>query len=86
MVNSNSFWSCRFKRPDTLKRHKSFEAAAKKAGNNGFVYSGNDKSVKQVFIRANGEVESYDTATQPQYCDTCGFDMREAMRSFNIIE
>lgn len=81
-----SFWSCKLKRPDTLKRHKTFEAAAKAAGDYGFVYSVNDNTVKQVFKRATGIIESYDTKEQSQYCDTQGFDMLAALRSFNIIK
>jgi hypothetical protein len=82
----NCFWSCKLKRPDTLKRHKTFDTAAKRAGDHGFVYSEADKTVKQIFQMSNNTLQGVDVDKLASRCNTGGFDMRETLRSFNIIE
>ncbi len=80
MTNStNWFWSCKLKKPETLKRHKTFSVAMRKAGDNGFVFSDADQSVKQVFLMADGSLKGFDVDLQPQDCNTGGFDMREVV-------
>lgn len=80
------FWSCKLKRPDTLKRHKTFETAAKRVGCHGFVYSEADQTVKQVMLMSDNTLRGFDVDKSPSRCNTGGFDMREALRSFKIIE
>lgn len=80
------FWSCKLKRPDTLKRHKTFDTAAKRAGDHGFVYSEDDQTVKQIFQMSDNTFKGFDVDKLASRCNTGGFDMREALRSFKIIE
>lgn len=84
-MRKNGFWSCKLKRPDTLKRHRTFEVAAKRVGDYGLVYSESDGSVKQVFNMLNGEIKAYDTEQHKSRCHLYGFDMKAEMRAFNII-
>ena len=84
--NVDWFWSCKLKQPDTLKRHKTFEAAAKRVGCHGFVYSEADQTVKQVMLMSNGTLRGYDVDKSPTDCNTGGFDMREALRRAKIVE
>lgn len=79
-----AFWSCRLKRPDTLKRHRLESAAIKKAGDHGFIYDTDTKKVYQVFEMAGGELKKFDTEKQANECNTGGFDMIKAMKSFDI--
>ena len=77
-------WSCKLKRPDTLKSHRTLEAATKKAGDHGFVYCPETDTVYQVHKMSSGFLERFDTEAQAAMCNTGGFDMREAMASFGI--
>jgi hypothetical protein len=80
------FWSCKIKRPDGLKRHRTFEVAAKRVGERGFVYSELDGTVQQVFKMIDGSLTGYDVDKQPEYCNTEGFDMRKALSEFGIVK
>lgn len=80
------FWSCKLKRPETLKRHKTFDAAAKRVGDHGFVYSEADQTVKQVFHMTNHTFKGFDVDLSPADCNTGDFDMREVLRNYNIIK
>lgn len=86
MSDTKWFWSCKLKRPDTLMRHKKFETAAKQAGHYGFVYAEDGKTVKQIFQMSKYEINAVDVDMYPSKCVTLGFDMREVLRSFRIIE
>lgn len=80
------FWSCKLKQPETLKRHRTFETAAKRVGDHGFVYSEVDGTVKQVFLLSNGSFRGYDVDRQARLCNTGGFDMREVLRNTGTIQ
>lgn len=77
-------WSCKLKRPDTLKSHRTLEAATKKAGDHGFVFDPSTNTVFQVMTLASGQLRRYNTATEAGECNTGNFDMRKAMHAFNI--
>jgi hypothetical protein len=79
------FWSCKLKRPETLKRHKTFDVAARRVGDHGFVFSEEDKSVKQVFMLSNNTLRGVDVDKQMDRCNTGGFDMRKALKDAGVI-
>ncbi len=80
------FWSCRLKRPETLKAHRTFQVAAKRVGDHGFVYSEADDSVRQVFKMSDGTLRGYDVDKSPAKCNTGDFDMRSALKDAGIIK
>ena len=73
-------WSCKLKRPDTLKAHRSLDAATRKAGDHGFVYDLVADRVYQVHTMANGQLRRFDTETQSERCNTGGFDIRASVK------
>lgn len=77
-------WSCKIQRPDTLKSHRSLDAATKKAGDHGFVYCPETDRVFQVHTMTDGRLKRFDVVKQAKDCNTGGFDMRKAMASFGI--
>ena len=77
-------WSCKLKRPDTLKSHRTLETATKRAGDHGFVYCPDTDRVYQVHKMVGGGLARFDTATQADMCNTGGFDMRKALAQFDI--
>ncbi|MDK9793330.1 hypothetical protein [Vibrio sp. D431a] len=79
------YWSCRFNRPDSLKKHRTLQAAIRNAGSFGCIYDKASKKVYQVLRMAgSGELEIYDTVEQAASCSLNGFDMLSAMDSFGI--
>lgn len=77
-------WSCKLKRPDTLKSHRTLEAAAKKVGDHGFVNDPSVDAVYQVIAMVNNTFLFIDTKKNASRCNTGGFDMLAAMDSFGI--
>ena len=84
MVDKLKIWSCKLKRPDTLKSHRSIDAATKKAGDHGFVYCPEANDVFQIHEMVDGSLKRFSTSLQPSMCNTGGFDMRDALASFDI--
>lgn len=81
---TDKIWSCKLKRPDTLRSHRTIEAASKRAGDHGFVYNPVTSDVYQVFAMSDNTNRLYSTSKQPNECNTGGFDMRAAMAEFDI--
>lgn len=81
---TNKIWSCKLKRPDTLKSHRTIEAAIKRVGDHGFVYCPESNDVYQVFAMTDNTKRMFSTSKQPRHCNTGGFDMRAAMTSLDI--
>lgn len=77
-------WSCKLKRPDTLKGHRTLEAATRKAGDHGFIYDHSTKAVYQVMRLSDGRLRRYNTITEAGECNTGGFDIMSAIQSFGI--
>jgi hypothetical protein len=74
-------WSCKLNRPETLKSHRTIAEAINKVGHQGLIYEPEKKAVFQIFELANGLPRLFNTETQADKCNTCGFDMRQAMQN-----
>lgn len=80
------YWSCKLGLFHTLKRHRTFQTAAKRVGDHGFVYSEADESVKQIFHMSDDSLRGYDIDKLTSKCNLGDFDMRKVLREFNIIK
>ncbi|MFK5949518.1 MAG: hypothetical protein QM500_12200 [Methylococcales bacterium] len=84
MSRKLKIWSCKINRPDTLKSHRSLDAATKKAGDYGFVYDPDTDTVFLVQTMSNGTLKRFNTNDEPVSQEIGGFDMRAAMKEFDI--
>jgi hypothetical protein len=78
------FWSCKINRPDTLKKHRLFSAAIKKAGDHGFVFDAESNRVFQVMEMADGSLTPFDVEREKEHCNTGRFDMRAALADLGV--
>jgi hypothetical protein len=80
------FLSCKINQPGTIKRHRSFDVAAKRVGDYGLVYSDIDKTVKQVFSMSNGAITGFDVHKRPDKCSVGDFDFIKVLAELGMIE
>lgn len=77
-------WSCKINRPETLKSHRTLDAAAKRVGELGFIYDPQGDKVYQVREMANRTLKLFDAESNSTSVESCGFSMREALANANI--
>lgn len=62
------FWSYKLGRPESLKSHRTMDAAKKRAADYGLVYCPDSHDVFQAFKLSNGDVGAYSIAHSPSMC------------------
>lgn len=84
MASKNAaFYSCKFNRAETIKSHRTLEAAIKAAGDFGMVFDRANNIERQVHLMSNNRLMSFPEGSKNH--DTMNFKFSEELSKLNLI-